>query len=153
MAESKYEKYVVRKALRPQEFYHKEATGITNPPMVFLNGDEPIKGTNQFIEAGWTWAPRKADTPHAHNFDEIFIWIGTNLEDPDDLGGEVEMTLGEGEEAEKITIESSALVYVPKGVVHQPTTVKRVDRPFLVVTIGLNSGKWVRSKIIKEDPK
>ena len=151
MAESKYEKYLVRKAARPREFFHEEKTGgETNPPMVFLNGEDPIQGTNQFIEAGWIWGPRRADRPHAHNFDEIFLWIGTDLDDPDYLGGEIEFTLGEGEEAEKLTINSTSCLYVPKGLVHQPTIYKRVDKPFLVVTMGVNSGKWVRSKIIKD---
>jgi hypothetical protein len=53
-----------------------------------------------------------------------------------DLGGEVEIWLGEGDDAEKYIINRSSVVYIPKNIVHHPTQVLRVDRPFIIVLIN-----------------
>ena len=56
MAENKYEKYIVRRAMRPESFMDPIAAGfMTMPPLIFLNGDNPIKGANQFLEIVWIW--------------------------------------------------------------------------------------------------
>ena len=56
MAERKYEKYVVTKADRPKEFFDPMAKGfMTQPPLIFLNGDKPIQGANQFLEVVWVF--------------------------------------------------------------------------------------------------
>lgn len=57
-------------------------------------------------------------------------------------GGEVEWWMGEGDSAEKFAIDTTALVYVPKGLVHGPVTYKRVDKPSLLIAIGLNTGGY-----------
>lgn len=46
----------------------------------------------------------------------IFCFLGTNPEDPGDLGAEVEFWLGEGEKTEKMVINTPSAVYVPPGV-------------------------------------
>ena len=85
--------------------------------------------------------------PHSHEFDEIFVFLGTNRDDPNDLGGEVEFWLGEGEDTEKYTFNTSTCIFVPKGLVHLPMIFKNVQRPFLLVTVGVNMGReWVRDK-------
>ena len=117
MAGNKYEKYLVRKAPRPIEFFDPMAKGFaTQPPMIFLNGDNPIKGSNQFLEVMWIWdegacAINPKRGPHAHKFDEIFVFLGSNREDPDDLGAEVEFWLGEKEDVEKYCSENGLEVH------------------------------------------
>ena len=153
MAEKKYEKYVVREAMRPGDFLDPMAAGfMTMPPLIFLNGDKPIKGSNQFLEVVWIWAEGAAALnpdrpPHSHEFDEIFVFLGSNREDPDDLGGEVEFWLGEGDDTEKYHFTTSTCIFVPRGLVHLPMIFKNIKRPFLLVTFGVNMGKeWVRAK-------
>ena len=73
---------------------------------------------------------------HAHNFDELFLFIGTDPHDTLNLGGEVETWLGEGEEAEKFVLTKASSVFVPAGVVHNPQYYRRVDRPYLMVVIA-----------------
>src|SRR4030067_2316657 len=103
MAGNKYAKYVVPHAMRPKDFMDEMAAGfMTMPPLIFLNGDVPVKGANQFLEVVWIWAEGAAAVnpkrpPHSHTFDELFVFLGSNPEDPDDLGGEVELGLGEQE--------------------------------------------------------
>ena len=85
--------------------------------------------------------------PHSHGFDEVFVFLGSNREDPDDLGGEVEFWLGEGKDTEKYLFTTSTCIFVPKGLVHLPMIFKKIKRPFLLVTFGVNMGKeWVRAK-------
>ena len=119
------------------------------PPYRYLIEDKPVKGGNHFIEHTWTWKectlginPR-IPAPHVHDFDEVFFWIGTNPKDPDDLGGEVEFCMGKGDEMEKIPINTTALIYIPKGIAHTPIIYKKVDRPILCLTITLNTHDWV----------
>ncbi len=70
-----------------------------------------------------------ADPPHKHDCDELLFFISTDLNNPVDLGGEVEIALGE--EWEKNVINTSGIICLPKGVQHCPIYVKRVDRPFV----------------------
>jgi len=70
---------------------------------------------------------------HSQNFDELFLFIGTDPHDTLNLGGEVETWLGD----EKFTLTKASSVYVPAGVPHNPQYYKRVDRPYLMVDIAL----------------
>jgi len=153
MTNNKYEKYIVREAMRPDSFLDPlVADFMTMPPLIFLNGDNPVKGSNQFLEVVWIWDEGAAAVnpdrpPHSHEFDEIFIFLGTDRENPNNLGGEVEFWLGEGEDTEKYLLTTSTCIFVPKGLVHLPMIFKNVERPFLLVTVGVNMGKeWVRDK-------
>ena len=69
-----------------------------------------------------------ADPPHKHDCDELLFFISTDPQNTHDLGGEVEIALGE--EWEKQVIDTSAIVCLPKGLQHCPVYVRKVDRPF-----------------------
>ena len=153
MGEKKYEKYLVRRADRPKSFMDPMAASfMTMPPLIFLNGDTPIKGSNQFLEVVWIWdegaaAINPERPPHAHNFDEIFVFLGSNREDPDDLGAEVEFWLGEKEDTEKYLLTTSTCIFVPKGLVHLPMIFRKIRRPLVLVTVGVKAGnEWERRK-------
>jgi hypothetical protein len=153
MAARKYEKYIVRKAMRPESFLDPMAAGfMTMPPLIFLNGDKPVKGSNQFLEVVWIWDEGAAAVnpdrpPHSHAFNEVFVFLGSSREDPDDLGGEVEFWLGEGKDTEKYIFTTSTAIFVPKGLVHLPMIFRKIKRPFLLVTFGVDAGsEWVRAK-------
>lgn len=75
------------------------------------------------------------DTPHKHSCDEIFIFCGTNPDDPSDLGGTIEMWIGEGEDAECFTITKPTFVRLPAGVVHQPTWAKEIHSNIVCLNI------------------
>ena len=149
MSESKYAKYVnefkssgeivlpwnKKKVTQPMEFDSRWFDEMTHHFEFFI-----------IYAAGGGWGRGKGgigllngkevkDEPHIHPYDEFFLFLGTNPEDPTDLGGELEYWLGKGEEAEKFLITKSSCVYVPKGMVHQPIQVNRVDRPFIKVVM------------------
>jgi hypothetical protein len=146
MSSGKYEQYVVRKAMRPADLVNAgTSASMTLPPLIYLNGDEPIKGTNQFLEVVWVWADGSAGTdperpPHSHDFNEVFLFLGADREHPEDLGAEVEFTLGTGDDAERYTLDTSGCVYIPKGIMHLPIFFRKVKRPFLMVIAGSGIG-------------
>jgi hypothetical protein len=83
----------------------------------------------------------KNDTgPHAHKhvFDEFLGFLGTDPAHPEDLGAEVHFYIGD----EFFTITKSCLVYVPRGVMHSPILVPRLERPVIMFSGG-NAGERV----------
>ncbi len=88
-----------------------------------------------YVETVWLLPGGPSSEPtkaHKHDFDEVLCFFGTNMDDPHDLGGEIELWLGD----EKHVITKSSIVFVPKGLMHCPLTVKRVDRPIFEFTTG-----------------
>lgn len=59
--------------------------------------------------------------------------IGTDPDNPLDLGGEVEFCLGP--EMEKHIITTSDAVYLPADFIHGPWIIRNVTRPFIMVTV------------------
>jgi len=70
--------------------------------------------------------------PHSHPFIEIFSFMGTNVDDPSDLGGEIEFWL----EDEKFILTRSFMVYVPANMEHCPLIIRRMDAPMFHMTLG-----------------
>jgi len=74
-------------------------------------------------------------TPHAHNRLEILNFMGTDLNDLNNLGGEAEIHLGKKSEMERYVIDSPTSIIIPGGLAHNPLTITRVDRPFLLTDV------------------
>ena len=73
--------------------------------------------------------------PHVHDFNEIIGFIGTSVEDPQDLGGEVIIWLDD----EKHVLTKTCMVYVPAGLKHCPLSIEKVSRP--IVHYSVMTGK------------
>ncbi|MFC1910043.1 hypothetical protein ACFLXC_01965 [Chloroflexota bacterium] len=72
------------------------------------------------------------NVPHVHEqYNEIIGYFGSNPDEPDDLGGEVEIWLGD----EQHIITRSAMIFVPAGLKHCPQIIRRVDRPIFHFTV------------------
>ena len=74
--------------------------------------------------------------PHVHDYDEAIFFIGSDPENFDDLGAEVEMAIGENEE-EKYTFDKATAVVVPKGVPHCPIRTLKIEKPYLCMAVSL----------------
>lgn len=157
MSESRYSKYIVtdvRRDLRLPDF-RPDRPGQAPPPgvrslsnhVVWLDG-EVVPGANMYAECVWFWpGPRPALTPemvkeakvgpkpHTHPFDEIIGFFGTSLEDPHDLGGEIELWL----EDERHILTKSFIAFVPAGMRHCPLAIWRIERPIFHFTLGPGS--------------
>jgi len=140
MAETKYGKYIIteRKTEIKLPEYRRgsmEAPADMATLTAFLDG-EVIKGAF-YIECVWFWhgSDIVGVDAHEHDYNEVVAFFGTNPQDVKDLGGEIEMWLGD----EKYILTKSCLVFVPKGLKHCPLIIRKVNRPifhFAVATSG-----------------
>lgn len=80
---------------------------------------------------------------HVHpDFDEIIYFFGSDPSDNTRLGGQGEIWLGQGEDAEKFVFRDPTAVYVPKGLAHNPWIITKVndpDRPIIITTVSLTN--------------
>lgn len=136
---TKYGKYVITE-LKPKEgqgHWEPKYRGDELKSMLYLSEDV-IKGAF-YVEAAWFFPGMviqddSQDTikPHAHDYDEVQALFGTNLEDPYDLGGELEFWIDD----EKQVINKSCLIFLPKGLRHGPIYWRRMDRPVFHFVAG-----------------
>jgi len=90
------------------------------------------------------------DLPLIFDIDEIYTFTSTDPKNPHDLGGEIELWIGEGKNAEKYSITESTCVYIPAGLPHMPIYFKRVDRT-IIMTVVLVGPLWA-CRFAKEFP-
>ena len=147
MAETKYGKYIVTELKQ-----NINEAPWSPPPSVAGKGkggrvlflDNEVVPGAFYVECAWVM-PRPAGTvpggesgrrvvaeAHTHDYDEVITFFGTDLDDPHDLGAEVELWLGD----EKHIITKSAIVFVPAGLQHCPLAFLRVDRPIFHFSSG-----------------
>jgi hypothetical protein len=73
------------------------------------------------------------DPPMIHDdWDEVIGMYGTNPANPEDLGGEIQLTIDD----EVHSFTKSSAVFIPKGLKHGPFVFKKVTTPIIVVTTG-----------------
>jgi len=108
-------------------------------PAMTLMSSNLVPGTKMYVETGWVLAipdPNPHIGEHTHDYDEIILHIGTDPNDPEDLGGEIEI----GVDGETVTINNTSAIYVPKGMKHGPLVWKKFERPHLELTIMIGAG-------------
>jgi len=144
MAEKKYGKYLVKKPAREVKVtVPGEIKGREYPTMTYMSNDL-VPGCNVYLELGWIWAmpdPNPHILEHTHDYDEVVLHIGSDLNNPEDLGAELEFVVG----GEPLIIDKTSALFVPKGVKHGPLTWKRVDRPHIQMAITLGAGTLAES--------
>lgn len=127
MAESKYGKYVLREpkgtGSAPKRSVQVRALSL-DEELAAGAGRIPLN----FNFMGVVEPGLMSDPPHKHEYDEMLFFIAGDPQHAPELGGEVEIALGE--DWEKQVINTSAVVCLPRGVQHCPINVKKVDRPF-----------------------
>jgi hypothetical protein len=151
LAVSKYEQYIVREPTRSK---HKVAVSAwatvdnsrTAPPFMWMENSKPIAGVTHMVEHLWIWKDTAMGAtvekpPHKHDLEEIFLFLGTNKDDPNDLGADVELWMGEGKEADKINFSTSSLVWIPPGIAHMPLIYRNVKKPLILVIFALEAGE------------
>ena len=93
---------------------------------------------------------------HRHpDFDELFLFFGSNPRDVLSLGGEVEFWLGEGEDAQKFIANKPTAEWVPRGVAHNPHYFSKVnsrDLPIIEMAIAMTPTYNLSPEIIDEVP-
>ena len=139
--QSRYEKLIVRKPSPPaHELESSTPTGVQ-----VLCDKELFPETGSIIE--YNIIDRDISLgnrpggpqPHKHEYSELLVYLGTNPDDPDELGGEIEIWLGEGDELEKVTLTASSSILIPPGLAHLPLFYKNVYRPIIHVLVMFDS--------------
>lgn len=104
-------------------------------------GQEPREGQMALI----------GHPPHTHPYNEILIHIGTDPNNPSDLGAEIEMYMGP--ELEKHVITQTCAVFIPAGFIHSPYKIKKVYRPYITIMIieGPERREELHLEVLPED--
>ena len=144
MADLKYSQYVIREPL---------AKGAALP-QVHICGEKHLWG-NEFCPGSrfpgfpnevtifTVTAPCVVSAKHAHAYDELLYFLGGNPLNFFDFGARAELLLGE--EDEKHIIDTTAIIYVPKGLMHCPIYFTEVTRPIMFMHICASSA-YTRSE-------
>jgi mannose-6-phosphate isomerase-like protein (cupin superfamily) len=129
MAESKLEKYIKRNVQAPKEIQQRHTE--VKSPVLGLISDQSF-GNKRFSLSWWPISEpfEMVLETHSHDFDQFLIFVGGDIHNMPDLGGEVELTLGENEkELEKFVFTTATAVYIPAGLLHCPLNFKKVNDP------------------------
>jgi hypothetical protein len=100
---------------------------------VVTMNNEISKGA-MYADFVWIWKGSTTLIPQtqALDVDEMIGIAGTfDPDHPRELGGEVEMAIGD----EKHKLDKSSLVFLPKGLKHGPLVFKNVEKPILLFTL------------------
>ena len=112
------------------DFYSNSGSVRTINIQIIKEGDIGFgigESTGEGMYNFWEW-------PHKHYVNEnIFL---ANI-DPtkEDLGGEVELWMGDGTEAEKYIINKRTLVIIPANTYHFPMYVRKLNSPMALETV------------------
>jgi hypothetical protein len=101
--------------------------------------DGKCLGVDAYVKYGVYWTAgkigREPYVPHTHDFDQIIIFAGSDMDDIGELGAEIEFCLGEEMETHMIT--TTTAIAIPKGLPHFPATVNRLDRRFFYIEVSV----------------
>jgi hypothetical protein len=145
MPESDHSKYIIterrrdsRDAVMPPGVDPASITDTKSHFKLMSLDDHVLKGS-LYTEVVWMWPggsdvyPETAEpAPHAHEYDEVLGFFGSDFDAPYDLGGVIEFWL----EDEKFLLTKSCLIFVPKGMYHCPLVIREVRRPIFHFSSG-----------------
>lgn len=129
MADTQYGKYVV-----PIPF-HKGREGA-----LFSTGGDILGGMELHViyacayQTGITGLSTK---PHVHNYDEAVFFIGTDPYHLDELGAEIEISIGEPGQEEKHVFDKPTVLVAPKGLHHCPIVTRSIEKPYVCMAVSL----------------
>jgi hypothetical protein len=130
MAATKYGQHVI-----PMPFKPCVEGGLRQVAIM----DGKLMGINAYVKYGVYWTAGKMGkepyVPHTHDFDQIIIFAGSDMDDIGELGAEIEFCMGEDLETHMIT--TTTAVFIPKGMPHFPATVNRLGRRFFYIEVSV----------------
>ena len=106
--------------------------------LVFMDGKD-LDGLNVSIFWGFCGRPgiwRRGTGAHVHPTDEVLVYVGTDPDDIDYLGAEIEIDMGP--EHERHLINKPSVVICPAGTPHMPQVTRWIDKPFGFLAVNLS---------------
>ena len=127
MSSSLYEEYIRRDIILKG---HPHENDVEYPVMAMKTFED--YGNNGCALSWWPISKPMAmvkDT-HSHDFDQYLMFVGGDLTNMNDLGGEVELTIGlPGEKLETLLFTKATTFYLPAGMLHGPLYFKKINNP------------------------
>jgi hypothetical protein len=142
MAKRKYEKYVATNII--EENKHK---GVLGPTHMWARGKDVWDGAPYCV--GMRYHAESYEglpIPHLHNYDKIFVFLGSNPKDMSEFDAEIHMSMGE--EQEKYVITKPTAFYIPKGLIHCPLTWVKVNKPVMFTEICMTPTYSVKDALV-----
>ncbi|MGD0795103.1 MAG: hypothetical protein ABR958_05895 [Dehalococcoidales bacterium] len=127
MAGNKYAKNVVTIPFRK-----------TKEGALFSTGGDILGGFNLnviYACAYTTGITGLSTKPHVHEYDEAVYFIGSDPYHLDELGAEVEVSIGK--EEEKHVFDKPTVLIAPKGIYHCPIITKSIEKPYVCMAVSL----------------
>jgi hypothetical protein len=138
MAGRDWEKNLVR---RPRYGVSAGTVAGRQYPTMTLMSDDLVRGVNTYIEVGWVYDmpepnPHIFEHSHREGCREIVLHIGSDPNNPEDLGAEIEFVV----DGQPVVFDTTSAIYVPEGVKHGPVTWNRLTRPHIQMAMVLGAG-------------
>lgn len=117
-----------------------EIKGRANPSMTLMS-NKLIPDVNVYIEVGWIWEmpePNPHIFEHTHEYNEILLHIGSDPQNPEDLGAEIEFWV----DGKPLSFDKTSALFIPAGTKHGPVIWKRCTRPHIQMAIMLGTGLY-----------
>jgi len=137
MAETKYG-HLVKKLKFVEGAGKTRGTGY--PDYAVRVAGKDLEGLNLYFGWGFAsnvgeWSPGRSGG-HVHPSSECLVTVGLDYNNPNYLGAELEIAMGE--EYEKHVFDTPTVVAVPGGLMHCSLVTRRVDKPygFLLIYLG-----------------
>jgi hypothetical protein len=129
MPELKYNKYFLNELPNEQRF---KGFGKM-PTMVAFTDNDIIEGSKYFsvMVMGPEAMKHPGHGPHIHEDPELLVALGTDMNNPRDLGAKMEMCMGS--EMESHIITESTMIWIPAKFIHAPFRILEVTRPFIFI--------------------
>jgi hypothetical protein len=127
-----YSRYMVRRPVPVAG-----AVGVPGrQPWQTMMSNELVPGCKTLIQSSWVlgWpSSGPANTIPPNDGDTVVLFIGSDWQHPQELGGEIEFSLG----GQILHIDKTAAVLIPRGVSHGALTWKAWHKPHLQLNIFL----------------
>jgi len=141
MDNTKYGKYIVTELRGPERMMAALPEYAKIGKRILWVDKDVVEGAFQMNCSWYMHTSAQGPAAHSHDTGEMIGFLGSNPDDPSDLGGEVELWL----EDEMHLITKSAMIFVPAGMKHCPLILRRVDRPIFHFT-ALTGGEYTSIK-------
>ena len=106
-------------------------------PQAYFRGESHLPGAK--MNMGWQQfiKPIKLEKmSHHHDMDEYLIFLGTEF--PDLIGSfDAELEIFIGTEYERHIIKEATVLYIPKGLEHNPMEIRKVNKPLMLSALLL----------------
>jgi hypothetical protein len=130
-----YEQYAVRSPIQ-----EKTSAGRLTTPLTYMSSLQ-VPGVNYHIELIWTNNVPASGTSGivpemVHKFDEIVLNIGSDPANPEDLGADIEFTVG----GQPLRFSTTSALFLPRGLPHGPIKTLERRRPHVAIAIMCGTG-------------